>query len=134
MARSVGIDGLASEISKILEEYSEEIYKDMTEATKEVVKSGVRAIKQESRSKFGGKGKYASGWTSEVESGRLSAQGVIYNKKAGLPHLLEYGHANLAWGRSHPNNPFVQGKAHVSLVQDIVDREFTQVLERKIRG
>lgn len=134
MARVVGIEKLGAEIEKILQEYNKEVTQDVLDATKEVVKSGVRAIKQESRSKFGGKGKYANGWTSEVETGRLSAQGQIYNRMAGLPHLLEHGHANLAWGRSHPDKPYIQGKAHVSLVQDIVDREFTQILERKIQG
>lgn len=134
MARVVGIDKLGAEIERILQEYNEEVTQDVIDATKEVVKSGVRAIKQESRSKFGGKGKYANSWTSDVESGRLSAQGAIYNRMAGLPHLLEHGHANLAFGRSHPDKPYVSGKAHVSLVQDMVDRDFTQILERKIRG
>ena len=133
MARLTRLDRLGSEIEKILGEYNDEVLQDVFNSTKQVVRSASKAIRSESKAKFGGKGKYVSGWTSQLTTGRISSQGVIYNLLAGLPHLLEYGHANRAFGRSHPDKEFVDGKAHVSLVQDMIDREFTQVLERKIR-
>lgn len=116
-----GVAGLASEIESILEEYQENINDGVQDAVEAVVKAGVKAVKQEAQGTFGGTGKYARGWTSKVEKDRVGAQGVIYNKTPGLPHLLENGHANRGGGRT-------PGRPHIKPVEEKINKEF----ERKV--
>ena len=120
----VTIDNLDKEIERILSEYTLEVTDDLKDATKEVTKAGVKAVKAGAKSKFKGTGRYSKGWTSRLETGRLSAQGTIYNKDVpGLPHLLENGHAKRGGGR-------VQGRAHIKPVEVMIVEEF----ERKVRA
>lgn len=124
MAR-VTIDNLASAIEDILEQYEGDVEDLNAETVKEVVKLGVKAVKSNS-GVFGGTGKYANGWTSQVETGRMSAQGTIYNKKVpGLPHLLEHGHAKRGGGR-------VPGRVHIAPVQDEIEKAFREELEKRL--
>lgn len=111
----VTIDNLASEIQRILDEYGEDVTNLTEETVKEVAKTGAKAVKSASGI-FGGTGKYASGWTSQVEGGRLNTKATIYNGKTpGLPHLLEFGHAKRGGGR-------VGGRTHIAPVeQEIID-------------
>ena len=124
MAR-VTVDNLASAIEDILEQYEGDVENLNAETVKEVVKLGVKAVKSNS-GVFGGTGKYASGWTSQVETGRMSAQGTIYNKKVpGLPHLLEHGHAKRGGGR-------VPGRVHIAPVQDEIEKALREELEKRL--
>ena len=89
MAKRIPIDRLSAEINKILTEYGEQVQQDVDEAAQRVTKAGVKAVKGNAKGSFGGTGKYAAGWTSKFEKGRLSSQGTIYNGTVpGLPHLL----------------------------------------------
>lgn len=117
---STPIDKLDKVIKEALEEYAADVNKDVAEITKKVTKAGAAAVKANAKNDFGGTGRYASGWTSTVETGRLSAQGTIYNSKApGLPHLLEHGHAKRGGGR-------VEGKVHIGNVEEKIVREYEQ--------
>lgn len=125
-AKKTTADKLSDSITQILEEYGEDVYKLTTTAVQDVTKAAVKAVKANSRSYFGGTGKYAKGWTSQVETGRTSAQGVVYNAKVpGLPHLLEKGHAKRGGGRT-------QGVEHIAPVEEQVVEQFRKVLEEKI--
>lgn len=117
------IDKLAKNINKILNEYAEDVDKDVSNLTKEFAKKGAQAVKENARA-FGWKD-YASGWTSQFEKGRMSSQGVIYNKKPGLPHLLEKGHAKRNGGR-------VPGRAHIAPVEEKLVNEFVKAVENDI--
>lgn len=124
MAR-VTIDNLAAEVEKVLDEYFEEENRVTSEAVKEVTKLGVKAVKS-GAGVFGGSGEYKSGWTSKVETGRISTQGVIYNAKMpGLPHLLEFGHAKVNGGR-------VPGRVHIAPVEDEIIRTLQEKLEASL--
>ena len=126
MAKKVPIGRLADEIRKILDEYQDDVLGLSNEAVQKTVKAGVKALKAESKSKFGGKGKYAAGWTSYFETGRVSAQGVIYNAATpGLPHLLEYGHANRGGG-------FTPGRPHIAPIEEKIIQEFEQNLRSEL--
>lgn len=121
----VTIDNLAEAIGDVLEKYGEEVGDLTADAVKEVTKLGVKAVKSNSRT-FGGTGKYASGWTSRVESGRMSTQGTIYNGKVpGLPHLLEHGHAKRGGGR-------VSGRVHIAPVVDEIEKALQKEIEGKL--
>ena len=112
---------LESAVEKILKEYAETTTELTKDAVKEVVKVGAKKVK-ENASVFNGTD-YAKGWTSLVEEGRLSAQGVIYNSTLpGLPHLLEKGHANRDGGRTN-------GVAHISPVEDELEELIMQKIE-----
>lgn len=125
MARRIKPDQLQTEIMGILNEYNNNVTEGTKEAVKKVVKFGVNEVRAASRS-FGGSGKYARGWTSQVESGRLSAQGAIYNGKTpGLPHLLENGHAKRGGG-------FVSGRTHIKPVEEEVNRIFEETVKKNI--
>lgn len=122
----VTLDTFSTELKKILDEYADEVTENVQEVTKKVARKGAQAVKNESLNTFKDvhlkKGRYGSGWTSTVETGRLSAQGIIYNKKyPGLPHLLEHGHAMRGGGR-------VPGKAHIAPVE----KKIVEMYEKEI--
>ena len=120
------VDTLAEDIQKILEESGEEVTKLTKETVKKVAQKGVQALKSNS-GMFGGTGKYASGWSSKVEEGRLNTTATLYNAKVpGLPHLLENGHAKRGGGR-------VSGRTHIAPVEAEIERIFTQELEAGLR-
>lgn len=125
MAKKVPIDNLRASCAKILAEYGEGLQTDLNDVVKDMTKKGVQAVKGNSRSMFGGTGKYANGWTSQVETGRMSAQGTIYNKIPGLPHLLENGHANRGGGRT-------PGRAHIKPVEEELVKQFEQGVKQKL--
>ena len=112
-------------VKKILEEYDLECTEDMKAAVKAATKAGAKKVKENAQGAFGGK-KYASGWTSRLEEGRVSSQGIIYNSKVpGLPHLLEHGHAKRGGGR-------VSGRVHIKPVEDELERVFVEELEKRM--
>lgn len=124
MARATPLDRLAQTIQNELADYAVGVTDTLKEATKKVTKAGVNALRAEARQKFKGTGKYAKGWTSTVETGKHSAQGVIYNKDApGLPHLLENGHAKRGGGRT-------AGVPHIATVEEMIALQFTEEVER----
>lgn len=121
MGRRVTIDNLAEEVSKILDEYVDEIADGVDVATKKTAQLGARALNASSGKTFKGK-KYRKSWTSKTTKTRLSSTGVIYSKMPGLPHLLEYGHANRDGGRT-------PGRAHISPVE----QELISAFESEVR-
>lgn len=126
MAKSLQPDKLAKEIDKILEKYGDDVKANVAEITKEFAKKGAKAVSASAKQNFGGSGKYAAGWTSRFESGRVSAQGTIYNKDTpGLPHLLENGHAKRGGGR-------VSGRPHISPVEEQLVKEYTEAVKKKL--
>ena len=126
MATKIPVDRLAETISKILADYGDEIQENINEATKRVTKAGVRAVKANSRSSFDGTGKYASGWTSKIEVGRLTTTGIVYNGKVpGLAHLLENDHALRNGGR-------YRGRPHIEPVEKEMVEDFGKAVEKAI--
>ena len=118
-------DGFAAALQKILKEYQEDVSKNVNDLAKKFTQKGVKEVKSAS-GQFGGTGKYASGWTSKFETGRLSSQGIIYNGKVpGLPHLLEKGHAKRGGGR-------VAGREHIAPVEQTLIEEFQKAVEQGV--
>ena len=126
MARTVPVDRLASEVNKILQDYGENVQQNLGEIVKAMSKKDAATLRSQSRGTFKGTGKYAKGWTSQAVTGRLSAQGTIYNKDMpGLPHLLEHGHANRNGGRT-------PGREHIKPVEEALIKEFEQKVKSKL--
>ena len=124
MAKIVPIDRLTAEIEKILENYGENVQQNINEVVGEITKKGAKTLNQQSGQTFDGK-KYRKSWTTQVETGRTSAQGTIYSKIPGLPHLLEHGHALRGGGRT-------TGRAHIAPVEEALVREFEQKVKSKL--
>ena len=126
MGRKVPVDRLTEEVEKILNDYGENVQQNLGEIVKQMSKKGAQTLRSQSKSTFNGTGKYAKGWTSRAETGRLSAQGTIYNKDVpGLPHLLEHGHANRGGGRT-------PGRVHIKPVEEALIKEFEQKVKSKL--
>lgn len=121
-SKVVPIDRLHDELKAILEEYGDDVAEGTAEAVREISKKGAKAVRAGARGSFGGTGRYASGWTFEIEESRLSTTGTIYNRRPGLPHLLENGHAKRGGGR-------VAGRAHIAPVE----AELIQEIEKAIK-
>lgn len=119
MAKKTPIDKLATALEKILDDYQEDTTKNLQELSKKFTKKGAQAVRQAASAN--GWSDYANGWTSQFETGRLSAQGTIYNKKAGLPHLLENGHALRNGGRA-------KAYPHIAPVEEKLVEEFQKAV------
>lgn len=124
MAKLVPIDRLAIEIEKILEDYGENVQQNLNDIVAEMSKKGAKTLNQESGQTFEGN-KYRKSWTTQVETGRTSAQGTIYSKIPGLPHLLEFGHALRGGGRT-------TGRVHIDTVEKAISREFETKVKSKL--
>lgn len=117
------ITKLDESIEKILAEYGDDLTENLEEITAKVGKAGVTALRNESKEKFKGTGKYAKGWKSQVFKTRLETSVVLYNQTPGLPHLLEHGHAKRKGGR-------VEGKPHIAPVESKLIKEYeTEVIK-----
>ena len=92
----------ALDVKKILDQYSGDVFEAMAEVVPEVAKESAKKLKQESPK--GKSGKYAKGWTSKAEKGRMTTTATIYGKTGTyqLAHLLEHGHATRNGGRTKP--------------------------------
>lgn len=124
MARAKEVD-LQAEIGRILDDYADSVTGNIKEVTKRVAQQGVKAVKANARNSFKGTGVYAKSWTSKVEADYMSATGIIYSKKPGLPHLLEHGHAKRGGGR-------VQGREHIGNVEQQLIREFEEAIKKAL--
>lgn len=126
MARRSSADSFAVDVQKILSEYAGSVRENLDEVTRSVAKKGAQAVRRAAASAVGGSGKYAKGWTSKVEVGRMGVSGVIYNKATpGLPHLLEYGHANRNGGRT-------PGRPHIASAEAQIVKEFEEEVKSKL--
>lgn len=121
-------DQFAKAVQKILDKYGEDVAKNVNEITKAYAKLGARMVKANSQ-QFGGR--YASGWTSQFEQGRVSAQGTIYNKTVpGLPHLLEHGHVS----RNGTGRTFGSVKAypHIAPAEEQIVESYIREVEQNL--
>ena len=91
-AKKTPLEKLDKAIMKILTDYADEISENADEVTIKMGRKGAAALRQESAADFGGTGRYAKGWTVQVDRHRLYTDVIIYNRTPGLPHLLEHGH------------------------------------------
>ena len=122
-------DKLGAEIEKILAKYNDEINENIDAIRKKVAQKGAQVLRNESKAKFGGSGDYAKGWTvTEVKHPNYTSA-VIHNKHAGLPHLLEHGHALVRGGRTVGR---VQGREHIAPVEEKLVEEFEKEVVSKL--
>ena len=73
-----------------------------------------------------GTGKYAGAWAVKTERRRTGTTAIVYNKKPGLPHLLEHGHATRNGGRT-------KAYVHIAPAEEAAIQEFQDQIERLLQ-
>ena len=123
MAQTIRPAELASSISSILEDYKGDVDKIVGEAITDVAKATVKTMK--TAGTFGGTGKFKKSWSVKIEKKRLYTDATVYNKKPGLTHLLEFGHAKQNGGRTKAFD-------FIAPVNDKVQTEVIERIEEKL--
>ncbi|WHX35270.1 HK97 gp10 family phage protein [Paenibacillus polymyxa] len=119
MARDIDIDQLVSEITRSVQEYTDDVEKGIDQHLDEVAEK-VRQEAETSAPKH--TGKYAKGFKVSDQSKGTLKRLVVWNKKhSRRVHLLEFGHAKRGGGRvrayPHLRPAYEHHAAH--LVDDI---------------
>lgn len=113
-------------INDILEDYENHVITSVKEAVREVTKAALKEVKSNSPvGKSKNSGRYRKSWKSQQEGDRITASGIVYSTRPGIPHLLEFGHAKRNGGRTAP-------KVHIAPVQEMVEENFYRELERQL--
>lgn len=119
MGSTVRIDQLASEITKCLNQYTDEVTEALEQTKESLAKEGVKKLKATSPKD---KGDYAKNWAQrKTKKGR-----AIYNKQYQLTHLLEDGHAKRNGGR-------VAAVVHIAPVEEELHQKAAAEFERALK-
>ena len=115
------------DIATILDDYSNDIYKEIEQASIDVAKEGASKLKQTSPKRTG---KYRRGWRVKSISNLNYFSSTIYNATNWqLTHLLEKGHATRNGGRVSP-------KVHIRPVeQECIyqyERDVANIIKRGV--
>lgn len=115
------------DIATILDDYSNDIYKEIEQASIDVAKEGASKLKQTSPKRTG---KYRRGWRVKSVSNLDYFSSTIYNATNWqLTHLLEKGHATRNGGRVSP-------KVHIRPVEEECiykyERDVANIIKRGV--
>lgn len=117
----IKVNQLASEITKAVREYTEEVKEEVARARDDVTKKAVDSLRRDSPQKTK---EYAKGWTRKNQGDSY----IVYNsKKSSITHLLEYGHVKRGGGR-------VPAKVHIRPVEEKAVKDFEKAVERAIKS
>lgn len=83
---------LTLDVKNILKDYSEDTIETTKKVVADVAKETAKRLRSTSPQRTG---KYAKGWSSKVETTRLTVNATVYGTSGTyqLAHLLEHGHA-----------------------------------------
>lgn len=128
MARNIKIDHLANEITKAVQEYTEDVTKGIEKEVKETADLVLKEVKSTAPKRTG---EYAKSFTKTDKSiGGIMGkkQYYVWNKKHyRRVHLLEFGHAKVNGGR-------VQAYPHLRPAHDKHAEKMAGRIERIIRN
>ena len=125
MSSRVLIDDLADAIMEELNNYSDEVTEQIKKDVKKVANKCKKEIQANAPKK---EGEYAAGWRAKtVFESPNDIRMVIYNeKKPGLTHLLENGHAKVNGGR-------VAGIPHIRPAELNAEKELLGIVKVAVR-
>lgn len=130
MSETIGVNELKATVDRILEEYGDECTEIMKEVVPKVSKRNARKLKGVHSGAFKNRsGAYRKGWKTKIIEKRLGVEGIIYNTKAGLTHLLEFGHAVVRGGRRVGD---AKAYSHIAGVNTEAQEEFEKELMEKL--
>lgn len=119
---------LTLDVKNILKDYSEDIIETTKKVVTDVTKETAKRLRSTSPQRTG---KYAKGWSSKVETTRLTVNATVYGKSGTyqLAHLLEHGHATRnGTGRifmptpAHPHIADVEEWANQKAYNEIMEK------------
>ena len=122
-------EGVADQISKELNKYSEELQHKIEKVSNQIATETVKRLKETSPR---GKGRkhYADGWKKKKVAERRRVGYISYNAtKPGLTYLLNNGHDIIAGGRTVGR---VEGDNHIGKANDWAAAEFERRLEDEL--
>lgn len=128
MAEKIKVDQMAAEIADILAEYKNGVQNITEEAVRETTnkaRADVRARSPRSGDRPASKS-YAQHWRTYFEFKGNVRKGIVYNTKAALTHLLEYGHAIKRGGRTVGDSP---ADVHIAPAADEAAATFEKLLK-----
>lgn len=131
MNKVVTIDGFATAINEVFEEYTQLTQEQIDKAAASTARKLAKDISARASSTFGGTGRYAASWRSKEDkekSTRLNKAYVVYADEPGrfLSHLLEKGHAKRGGGR-------VAGRPHIAPAAEAAKDTLIQEIEKQLR-
>ncbi|MCS4487534.1 HK97 gp10 family phage protein [Streptococcus sciuri] len=119
----IGLDEFGTIIAKELEEYANNTTDTMRDIVEEVTIEAIELLKATSPKKTG---RYAKGWKSKATTDTNTAlTKTIHNRRPGLTHLLEDGHAK-------QNGGHVEGRKHIAPVEKKAIQSFEEKLRQKL--
>lgn len=121
--KKIQADMLNETVMRILEEYGD----DAKEAVEQSAKECAKKARQQLRANSPGTGKYKRSWSIKTERTRFGTTSIVYSKKPGLPHLLEYPHM-MRNGRA--SRPIV----HIAPVNDSIQTLFEQEVKKRLEN
>ena len=90
----------AEAMEALLQEYGEEVQEDVNQALKATAQEVTKQLKKAGDYGSVSKKPFRKRFKYEMVESRLETTAVIGNQKAGLTHLLEFGHARKNGGRN----------------------------------
>jgi len=127
---------LQKEIKKFLDDFGDEATEIMQEEASKAIKTAVKRLR--TKKSFAARpkrnaGAYARSWTQKTENSRVGASAVAFNSKHyRLTHLLENGHVSRnGTGRTYGSVP---AYPHIAEINDEAQKEFTENVERRLKG
>lgn len=127
MSKAIDTNLLSKELSKALENYSDDISVEVEEVANKVGKEAVDELKQISPK--GAKKSYAKGWKLKKDKKGKNLYTIKIHNKTDyqLTHLLEFGHATKNGGKA-------KAQPHIRPVEKKYSEKFEKELKQKIGG
>lgn len=122
MANAITPDQLAAEITAMLVEYRDAVNVITEENVRKVMNEARADVRQRSPQRRPAGKSYKGHWRTKFIREGSTIKGIVYNDKAGLTHLLEFGHAYVNGGR-------YQGVEHIAPAQETAN----EAIERGIK-
>ena len=121
----------AETVQNMLEkQFLPDVVEVTTEVIPKVAKEAAKRLRSESPKL---QGKYAKGWTSTVEKGRLRVGAKVHGKSGTyqLAHLLENSHAKRGGGRTGPGDGQI---VHIEPVEKWAIQEAEERIIHELEG
>ncbi len=116
-----------TDISKVLEDYTNDIQESICDVADQISKEGKNRLKNTKNTYHIRTGKYNKGWNVKKEKGNNYIKATIYNKTDyQLTHLLEYGHLTRSGSRT-------RAYTHIEPVNNYCVSKFESAVENIIK-
>ena len=129
----ISADMFEASLTKILSEYSEDVYTAVSEEVEALAKEGVQELKTQSLAtkKYTNRsGDYSKGWKKQITRKRLAITATLYNTEGQLTHLLENGHSIVSHGRAVGRT---SAFPHIAPVQEDMSSKLEKNITRRLR-